>query len=105
MGDLGTIDDKYDVAISTACGKLNYLVANTMEDGEKILNFLRHGNIGRVDLIIVEKVIAGYKQFRERQFQAPHHTQRLFDLVRMQKPELADVFYFALGNCLVADTL
>jgi hypothetical protein len=32
-----------------------------MEDGEKILNYLRRTGIGRVDLIIVEKVVAQYK--------------------------------------------
>lgn len=34
LGDLGTIDDKYDVAVSTACGALNNIVCDTIETAQ-----------------------------------------------------------------------
>ena len=34
LGDLGTIDDKYDVAVSTACGALNNIVCDNMETAQ-----------------------------------------------------------------------
>jgi structural maintenance of chromosome 4 len=37
LGDLGTIDDKYDVAISTAAPNLENVIVDTMQDGEKVI--------------------------------------------------------------------
>ena len=34
LGDLGTISDKYDVAVSTACGALNNIVCDNMETAQ-----------------------------------------------------------------------
>ena len=33
LGDLGAIDEKYDVAVTTAISKLNVIVCETYEDG------------------------------------------------------------------------
>ena len=33
LGDLGSIDDKYDIAVSTACGQLDYIVVLEEKDG------------------------------------------------------------------------
>lgn len=35
LGDLGVIDDKYDVAITTASGALNHIVVDTVATGQK----------------------------------------------------------------------
>ena len=34
LGDLGTIDDKYDVAVSTACSALNNIVCEDFETAQ-----------------------------------------------------------------------
>lgn len=42
LGDLGTIDAKFDVAISTACGGfLDYLVVETTETGNACIQYLK----------------------------------------------------------------
>lgn len=42
LGDLGMINAKYDIAISTAAfGPLNYILVNQTGDAEAILNYLR----------------------------------------------------------------
>ena len=41
LGDLGTIDDEYDVAITTACGFLDHMVVETTTDGEACIAYLR----------------------------------------------------------------
>ncbi|EEB98777.1 hypothetical protein MPER_01660, partial [Moniliophthora perniciosa FA553] len=41
LGSLGTIPDKYDVAISTACPQLNNMVVDKVEQGQKCLQYLR----------------------------------------------------------------
>ena len=33
LGDLATIDRKYDLAISNSCGYLNHIVVDTVEEG------------------------------------------------------------------------
>lgn len=37
LGDLGTIADEFDKAISSGCGYLDYIVVDTVETGEKCL--------------------------------------------------------------------
>ena len=41
LGDLGTIDMKYDVAVTTAVGALNHIVVENVDCGQKCLEFLR----------------------------------------------------------------
>jgi len=33
LGDLGSIDDKYDIAVSTACSQLDHIVVLEERDG------------------------------------------------------------------------
>ena len=56
QGDLGTITDKYDVAISTACGALDNVVVDNMETAVKCVQFLKENNIGTATFIGLEKV-------------------------------------------------
>ena len=46
LGDLGAIDQKYDIAISTACNQLDFLVVDNTQNARNILNYLRNNNIG-----------------------------------------------------------
>ncbi|KAG2749141.1 Smc hinge domain-containing protein, partial [Suillus brevipes Sb2] len=41
LGSLGTIPDKYDIAVSTACGALNNMVVDTVAQGQACIEFLR----------------------------------------------------------------
>ena len=56
LGDLGTIDAKYDVAISTACSALDNLVVETAEDAQRCVEYLKKYNVGRARFIILEKM-------------------------------------------------
>ena len=58
QGDLGAIDDKYDVAISTACGPLDNIVCDTIETAQNCVNFLKKNNIGTATFIALDKVHA-----------------------------------------------
>lgn len=40
-GDLGAIDAKYDVAVSTAVGALDYIVVETTSDAQRCVEYLR----------------------------------------------------------------
>ena len=46
LGDLATIDEQYDVAVSTACGMLDHIVVQTTAGTQKSLEHLRKHNLG-----------------------------------------------------------
>lgn len=61
QGDLGAIDEKYDIAISTACGPLDNIVVDTMETAMKCVEFLRKNNVGVATFIGLDKVGVVYR--------------------------------------------
>ncbi|KAL2816803.1 RecF/RecN/SMC [Aspergillus cavernicola] len=65
LGNLGTIDEKYDVAISTASPALENMVVDTVEN-----------NLGRANFILLDQ-----------------NVPRLFDLVKPKDPKFAPAFY------------
>ena len=104
LGDLGAIDQKYDIAISTACNQLDYLVVDTTQNARNILTYLRNNNIGTASIIILEKV-TWVERYFNKDYQCPPGTQRLFDLVKFEDKRLQNAFYFALRDTLVTSSL
>ncbi|KAG9089736.1 hypothetical protein FRC06_001412 [Ceratobasidium sp. 370] len=49
LGSLGTIPDKYDVAVTTAAGALNNMVVDTVEQAQACIDHLRKYNAGRAN--------------------------------------------------------
>ncbi|KAH9041388.1 RecF/RecN/SMC N terminal domain-containing protein [Lactarius pseudohatsudake] len=102
LGSLGTIPDKYDVAITTACGSLNNMVVDTVQQGQACIEYLRKQNVGRANFLVLEKIdeTNGMKTI-----QTPENVPRLFDLVKPKEPRFAHTFYKALRDTLVAQDL
>ena len=99
LGDLGTIDTKYDTAVSTACSFLDHLVVDTTEAGQACIEHLRRNNLGRASFILLDKM----KPVQHAEL--PRHATRLFDLIKIKQEKYQSAFYFALGNTLVADSM
>ena len=102
LGSLGTIPEKYDVAISTACPSLNHLVVDTVEQGQSCIEYLRKQNVGRASFIVLEKLPA---DGRLEKIPTPENVPRLFDLVKPKDPKFATAFFKGVGNTLVAEDL
>lgn len=102
LGSLGTIDDKYDVAISTACPTLHHMVVDRVEQAQSCIEHLRRGNVGRASFMILEKVD---KSGGQQRIQTPENAPRLFDLVKPKDSKFAPAFYKALRDTLVATDL
>lgn len=102
LGSLGTIPDKYDIAVSTACGALNNMVVDTVAQGQACIEFLRKQNIGRASFMVLEKLPTD--RLNERVV-TPEGVPRLFDLIKPKDPRFASAFYKGVGNTLVADNL
>lgn len=101
LGNLGTIDEKYDVAISTACGALDNFVTDTVEAGQQCIEYLRKTNLGRGNFICLDKL-----RVRDIQpIQTPEGAPRLFDLVKAKDDKFRPAFYHALQDTLVAKDL
>ncbi|KAG7384270.1 Structural maintenance of chromosomes protein 4 [Phytophthora pseudosyringae] len=109
LGDLGAIDGKYDVAISTACGALNNLVVESTSGAQACVAYLRKHNLGRTTFLILEQL--GYlkskysQHFRGVTTPSGQQAPRLFDLVKVNDEKYLPAFYYALRDTLVAKDL
>lgn len=101
LGSLGTIPDKYDVAVSTACGALNNLVVDTVEQGQACIEYLRKQNVGRASFMVLEKL----SNRGMEKINTPENVPRLFDLIKPKDPRFAPAFFKGVNNTLVADDL
>ena len=98
LGNLGTIDQKYDVAISTACPSLDNMVVDSVEVGQQCIEHLRKNNLGRANFICLDKL----PQRDLGAIDTPENCPRLFDLVKTKHDKFAPAFYSVLQNTLVA---
>ncbi|CEO95476.1 hypothetical protein PBRA_004202 [Plasmodiophora brassicae] len=104
LGDLGSIDSRYDVAVSTACPALDNIVVDTVETAQRSADLLRKTRAGSTTFIILEKIQHVDEQM-SRPFQSPENVPRLFDLVNPIESIFRPAFYFALRDTVVANDL
>ncbi|KAG9385936.1 Smc Chromosome segregation ATPase [Pyrenophora tritici-repentis] len=101
LGNLGTIDQKYDVAISTACPQLDNMVVDTVESGQQCIEYLRKNNLGRANFILLDRLAK-----RDMSpVQTPENVPRLFDLIKPKHDKLKPAFFQVMTNTLVAEDL
>uniref|UniRef100_A0A3Q4GBY9 Structural maintenance of chromosomes protein 4 n=1 Tax=Neolamprologus brichardi TaxID=32507 RepID=A0A3Q4GBY9_NEOBR len=103
LGDLGAIDEKYDVAISSSCGALDNIVVDTIDTAQKCVTFLKEQNIGVATFIGLDKMKVWEKSMAS--IRTPDDSPRLFDMVRVNDDSVRPAFYFALRDTLVAQNL
>jgi structural maintenance of chromosome 4 len=104
LGDLGTIDGKYDVAVTTACGALNHIVVENTQVAQRCCDLLRAQGAGVATFLMLDK----QRGLAERMHAKPASAfpaPRLFDLVKPKDEAFLPAFYFALRDTLVADNL
>lgn len=101
LGNLGTIDQKYDVAISTACPSLENLVVDSVEVGQQCIDYLRKNNLGRANIILLDRLARRDLSTLD----TPEGVPRLFDLVKTKDSIFRPAFFSVLQNTLVAKDL
>ncbi|KAH0566395.1 hypothetical protein GP486_000217 [Trichoglossum hirsutum] len=101
LGSLGTIDQRYDVAISTACPSLDNIVVDSVEIGQQCINYLRKNNLGRAMFILLDRL----PQRDMSEIDTPEGVPRLFDLVKPKHERFRSAFYSVMQNTLVATDL
>ncbi|KAI9199233.1 RecF/RecN/SMC [Polychytrium aggregatum] len=98
LGDLGIIDDKYDVAITTACGALDNIVVDTVETAQKAIELLKRRQAGRGNFMCLDKLAVRDMSSKP----TPENAPRLFDLIKPREDRFKVAFYYAVQNTLVA---
>lgn len=101
LGNLGTIDSTYDVAVSTACPSLENLVVDSVEVGQHCIEHLRKNNLGRANFILLDRLA----QRNLSPIPTPENVPRLFDLIKPKDQRFAPAFYSVVQNTLVAKDL
>ena len=101
LGNLGAIDQKYDVAISTACPSLDNLVVDSVDVGQQCIDYLRKNSLGRANFILLDRLARRDLS----QIDTPEGVPRLFDLVRSKDEKFKPAFFSVLQNTLVAKDL
>ncbi len=65
-GDLGAIDAKYDIAVSTSCGALDYVVVDNTGTAQCCVEMLRRKGLGVATFLILDKQQHLAKALQER---------------------------------------
>uniref|UniRef100_A0A671LJB3 Structural maintenance of chromosomes protein 4-like n=1 Tax=Sinocyclocheilus anshuiensis TaxID=1608454 RepID=A0A671LJB3_9TELE len=103
LGDLGAVDEKYDVAISSSCGSLDNILVDTIDTAQRCVTFLKTQNIGVATFIGLDKMKVWQQSMGS--ISTPESIPRLFDMVRVKDESVRPAFYFALRDTLVARDL
>lgn len=104
LGDLGVIDDKYDVAISTACPALDSMVVDTVETAQACIDYLRKNRLGYANFICLNK-LQNFNMSPIRTPGSPMTVKRIFDLITPKDEAFLPAFYSKLRDTLVASNL
>lgn len=101
LGDLAVIDDKYDIAISTACPRLDDIVVESVECGQLCIEYLRKNKLGYARFILLDKL----RKFDLKPVSTPENAPRLYDLLAVKEEKFLPAFYSVLRDTLVAQDL
>jgi structural maintenance of chromosome 4 len=103
LGDLGTIAPEYDVAITTACPQLNYIVAESAKAAQMAVALLKKNKLGVATFMMLDSINVNPRNMEPRE--TPEGVPRLFDLVQVRDEKVRPAFYKALQETLVASDL
>jgi structural maintenance of chromosome 4 len=101
---LGSIDEKYDVAVSTACDLLDCIVVDTIDTAESCVEKLKEQQVGFATFIALD-LQDKFRECLNKKMSTPDDMPRLVELIKVNDPKLLTVFYFSLRDTLVATDL
>jgi len=69
------------------------------------LKFLRENQLGKAYILSLEQQTKNFGRRMNEPFSAPENVPRLFDLIKVEDDRVRPAMYFAVRDCLVANTL
>jgi len=104
-GDFGTIDEKYDIAVSTACSHLEHILVEQTTDATNAVKYCERNNLGFNRYLVVDTVTRNIDPRRMEPIETPENLPRLFDLIHVQDRRFRPVFYKSVGDTIVANDI
>lgn len=105
MKDLATIEETYNIGATTASGMLDYWVVDNDSTAAECIQFLKDKGLPSQTFICVSKMGRVLIDGCQAPFRTPQNALRVFDLLKISKPELKPVFYKAFRDTLIAENL
>lgn len=106
LRQLGRIDDTYDVAAGVASNAWGFHVVEDRATATAALELLKQNNIGRATMMVVSEVEREMAARMAAPFANPNaKARRLFDLIQPTNAKFRSVFYQAVRDTLVVQTL
>nr|CAB3266387.1 structural maintenance of chromosomes protein 4 [Phallusia mammillata] len=102
LGDLGVIEEKYDIAISSCCYALEHIVVDSIETAQLCVKALKTNQVGQATFIALDKMTK-YQHAVKQKSSSP--LPRLIDLITLKEEKFRVAFYHALRETLVADDI
>lgn len=100
LGDLATIDRKYDIAISTiAGGQLDKILTDCPKTSSMCIDYLKKNNIGTATFSALDQK----QKYRHADFDFDYPAERLIDLVEVQDESFTPAFSDILRDTLVVE--
>jgi len=101
LGDLATIDKKYDVAISTIVGgQLDKILTDCPNTSSRCIDYLKKNNIGTATFSALDQK----QKHKHADFDFDHPAERLIDLIEVQDDRFIPAFSDILRDTLVVET-
>ncbi|MFH4975749.1 hypothetical protein AB6A40_002458 [Gnathostoma spinigerum] len=104
LGDLGAIDKKYDVAVSTTCGALDFIVVDNIDTAQICVEFLKKERLGLATFIALDQQ-EKHRSNMVKLSSTPENIPRVFDLINVVDESVLPAFYFAFRDTLVAEDI
>jgi structural maintenance of chromosome 4 len=104
IGDLGSIDPQFDIAISAVSNQFNNILLDHTETAKNCIKFLKRDQIGCAQFTTLNRI----ETFRQRMkvpFHTPPNSRRLFDLVTVSEEDVRVAYYQILQDTLVCKDL
>ncbi|OII75752.1 structural maintenance of chromosomes protein [Cryptosporidium andersoni] len=105
LRDLGSIDNKYQLALNSSTSQLDNIVVDSTEDAQEVVEFIRSENLGRVTCIILDKISLSIRKNMEKDTKIHEGATRLIDLINVNDPKYKIAWYYALRDTLIAENL
>lgn len=105
LRQLGSIPDKYDVAVGVAGGQMwGWHVVADEETAAACVRLLKQHDKGRATFLTLSRIESEMRSKMDAKFDAPPQSERLYDLIKCDA-KFRPVFYHAVRNTLVVHSL
>uniref|UniRef100_A0A0N5BHH1 Structural maintenance of chromosomes protein n=1 Tax=Strongyloides papillosus TaxID=174720 RepID=A0A0N5BHH1_STREA len=106
LGDLASVDKKYDVALSTlGGGSLEMFVVGKVEDAQYLVEQLKRNKKGRGTFMCINEMNNKYGDVSINKVASYPGTTRALDLLQNMSPEYFTCFYHVFKDSVVVDSI